>query len=169
MPTLLESHPVPPHVLPVDCITPDWLERHPHLFGFTLISALLFLLFTFNEPTPVLTDRLLQPREPRGSALAFVAQPYHEAADATGPPGGVAPVVMIRVVATGPVSLRPESLYENVRAPALEDAGPFFYALDRRITGYLCLFRKAHCRIKAFDAGRPDGAGREMRLTTSTC
>lgn len=142
MPTLWIPRPVTAHVLPEHRIAFDGLENDTliqiHLLGASLRSITVHLRrqiiscssITLDELAPLLTKRLFQPRKMRPSPRTIRLQIDHKTAYSAARPRRRAPVIMVRVVPSDTIALSPEFLDEDVRAPALEFAGPLLDAFD---------------------------------------
>lgn len=97
----------------------------------------------------------------RASSCAIRSQIHHEATYSAGGLGRSAPVVVVRVVAAGPVALGPQLLDKSIRVPALEAARAVFDAFYRFIAWEGRLFRVADRAVEGFGRGGPDGGGGE--------
>lgn len=107
---------------------------------------------TLNELAPLpLLPLHLQPRKVRPAPRAIRLQVHHEAANASWPA-----VIVVHIVASGTVALRPEALDEDVGAPALEAAGALFDAFDGVVAWERRFFGDADGGVEGLGAAGPD-------------
>lgn len=157
VPAFIVSSAVGTHILPIHCVALDWLEDHAFLLFTTLSIAL-------HESAPFLSLWPLDPRKVGSASCTVTAQPDHEAADPSSGPTCTSPVIMIRVVTTGTIALRPQLFDKDKGAPSLESSSTRFYAFDClrarnwRFTGM------PNLRVKALLSGGPDSCRLKQRV-----
>lgn len=130
MPRLRPATPIGPHILPKHRIA---LNRPKGDSPFPFRR----LILAIQKLTPLRIPRLAQPREIRTSTFTSSGKVHHKRAYSVSaaPARRASPIVVVHVVASHVVSLRPHALDVEVWFPALECARAMFDAPDNIVAG----------------------------------
>ena len=145
MPRFLIPPSIQPEVLPEHGVSRDRLEHHTLSFGTSgsllLLSPLSLVVVALYKLAPLLVlAPLAQQRELSSTthqpstraSLAGRIHPNHHAAHSPPSSPGRRPVVMVRVVAPGDITLHAQPLHPDLVPPALQGARACLDALDGR-------------------------------------
>jgi hypothetical protein len=153
MPALRIPAPILPQVLPIHSIPCNRFENNAFFQPLIFVSCIL--TSALDELAPFVPHRPWQARKMRTATCAVRGKIHHETTHSAAVFGACAPVVVVRVVAAGAVSLSPEFFDENERFPALDAAGTLFDAFCCVISRQGCFVRVADFFVEDFLAGVP--------------
>jgi len=144
MKSFLIPSPIRPYILPKHSIPLNRLEYNTQILF--ALRILIFILFTLQKlaPSPLAHIRHPDPRKLRSSTLTLSINVHHKRTHSIRFPTCTTPVIVMRVMTSRSISLRPQSFNMKIWAPTLESTSTGFDASNDFVSIDECDLREAY-------------------------